>query len=361
MKRDSIGLAILILSLLSSTYSYASWGGFVSLGTTPIVGEPSCVQTTSNDVLCVSQSQRHTLMANRFTNGTWSVWTNIAGTVVSDPSCASDGAGNIICGVTGTKNTLEAITYNGSAWGAFVDSGQSIYSNTYQKSEPPTCARLVVGSVFCAVRSQSSTLIGAMFNGTAWSSFVVGGGASLTTAPSCASDSDGRVICIAQSIFSSGNNSFLNRFDGTKWEGVIPFGTAFITPITPNCVGLGGGSFVAHAMCTLHGLDSLVYSLEFNGGPWLSTNFTGFQQISGSVMSRTSCAITTAGTLVCGWINAADSLLYESTFNGSSWSGYVKVGGPPIVSGPACAPLRSGKVLCLVVGLNNQALSTVGP
>ena len=354
-------LALGIFLIVSFTPSaFATWSGVTSLGTTKVVGEPSCSPIASEEVVCVGRSSQHNLIADRYVNGKWLGWTNIAGTVASDPSCTNDGDGDIICGVMSTADTLEATLFNGSIWGAFVDSKQAGYSDTYQKSEAPSCTLLSTKTVLCAVRSQTGTLLAATFSGTVWK-ILASGGNNLTTAPSCAGDSMNHVICSSQAIFSGANNAFMNRFDGTKWDGILTFNPAFITPIAPYCAGMGAGNFEGHVVCTVHGLDSLIYALEFDGGAWPSSNFTAFGQITGFVMSRTSCAITTPGSVTCGWIDASGSLLYANSLVAGSWVGYAAAGGPTLIAGPACAPLTEGKVLCLVVGLNNQALSIVGP
>ena len=57
----ALGAAVLLTPLASGT-----WSGFRSLGTTKVVGTPSCVQLGADEVICVAQSQQHTLMANEF-------------------------------------------------------------------------------------------------------------------------------------------------------------------------------------------------------------------------------------------------------------------------------------------------------
>ena len=93
-------LLALAITLLFIPPASASWSGFRSLGKTPVVGEPSCAQLGADEVMCVARSQQSTLMANQFSSGAWSGWTNLSGTVTSDPSCVPDGADNIVCGVT---------------------------------------------------------------------------------------------------------------------------------------------------------------------------------------------------------------------------------------------------------------------
>jgi hypothetical protein len=52
-------LVVSAIALLLIPSASATWSGFRSLGTTPTLGEPSCVQLAT-DVICVAQSQQHT-------------------------------------------------------------------------------------------------------------------------------------------------------------------------------------------------------------------------------------------------------------------------------------------------------------
>jgi hypothetical protein len=103
-------------TLLFIPSASATWSGFHSLGTTKVVGTPSCVQLGADEVMCLAQSQQHTLMANEFASGKWSGWTNFSGTVTSNPSCVSDGTDSVFCGVTSSANTLTGTLFNGKKW-----------------------------------------------------------------------------------------------------------------------------------------------------------------------------------------------------------------------------------------------------
>jgi hypothetical protein len=55
-----------------------------------------------------------------------------------------------------------------------------------------------------------------------------------------------------------------------------------------------------------------------------------------------------------------DSALWVDRYNGSSWSGFTRLG-QTTVGNPSCTTLGGGKVLCAVVGVNNRVSSIVGP
>jgi hypothetical protein len=92
---------------------------------------------------------------------------------------------------------------------------------------------------------------------------------------------------------------------------------------------------------------------------WLQRLYTTHRQHFADIQLRLALA---GKSVTCAFINGnRDHLMYENTYNGTQWTGYVKVGGPPITAGPSCASYASGKAMCVVVGLNNQALSVTGP
>jgi hypothetical protein len=53
-------------------------------------------------------------------------------------------------------------------------------------------------------------------------------------------------------------------------------------------------------------------------------------------------------------------LMYADTFNGTNWTGYIKVGQLSI-GGPACTTLANGRVVCVVVGIDSKVYSVTGP
>ena len=346
-------LAVFAVTLLLIPSASATWSGFRGMGTTPTIGEPSCVQLAVQQVVCVTRSQQSTLMANEFNNGAWSGWTNLAGLVTSDTSCVNDGTGNVVCGVRSGTNTLVARVFNGKKWSTVIDSKGQIFS-------PPSCALLRKTKVLCAARSQTSALGNALLNTTTstWGSFK-SVAATLTSGPGCAGDNDGDVICAMNGLPTAGNNTIMvNRFDGAKWEGFLTL-QGSISGSSPSCTPLG---VKGQVVCFDRANNTGIYANMFKSGLWSTSNWTGWRLITGaSIGPRVSCAMPSAGSIACGILYLVDSFMYAATFNGTNWSSFTKVGTKPISAGPACAGLSSGKVMCSVVGLNNQGLSTTGP
>jgi hypothetical protein len=346
-------LVIAAASLPFVPSASATWSGFRSLGTTKVVGTPSCVQLGADEVICVAQSQQHTLMANESASGKWSGWTDLSGTVTSNPSCISDGTDSVFCGVTSATNTLTGTLFNGKKWSALIDSGGLIDSN-------PSCALLHAGKALCGARSQTGTLTTSVFDGTTWGKFS-SQASGLLNAPACTGDGDGNVICEANAIVNNSTTTIADLFDGSRWQGVLDLGGYFIAP--PSCLAVGKkGTVEGGVACFVLGGNDGYWANQFNGNGWNTGDWTGWGLFTGNVYPGAgSCALESSDNIVCGFINVQDSLLYEQTYTNGNWTGYNKVGGSPFVAGPACATYASEKVMCVVVGLNNQALSVTGP
>jgi len=345
-------LVALSAAALLTPLASATWSGFRSLGTTKVVGNPSCAQLGSGEVMCVAQSETHTLMANQFTSGAWSGWTNLSGTVTSDPICVSDGTDSVFCGVTSASNTLAGTLFNGTKWSSLNDSGGLINSR-------PSCALLRAGKVLCGARSQTGSLTTSVFSGTTWGKFSTQT-ASLLNAPACTGDGDGNVICEANAIVNNVTNTIADLFDGSKWQGILTLNGYFIAP--PICLALGEkGSVEGKVACFVLGGNDAYWVNQFNGNGWNTQDWTGWGQITFNVYPGAGSCAMESGSIVCGFINVQDSLFYEQTYTNGSWIGYNKVGGTPFIAGPSCITLTSGKVMCVLIGLNNQAVSVTGP
>jgi hypothetical protein len=346
-------LVVTTATLLFIPSASATWSGFRSLGTTKVVGKPSCVQLGTDEVMCVAQSQQHTLMTNQFSKNAWSGWTNLSGTVTSDPSCIDDGTGNVFCGALSATNTLTGTLFNGKKWSSLTDSGGLIDSG-------PSCALLDAGRVLCGARSQTGALTTSVFNGTTWGKFS-SQGSGLLNAPACTGDDHGNVICEANAMVNKATTTIADLFDGARWQGVLTLGGYFIDP--PICMAVGKkGTVEGGVACFVLGGNDAVWVNQFNGNGWNTGDWTSWGQITGNVYPGAySCALESSDNIVCGFINVQDSLFYEQTFTNGGWTGYNKVGGSPFIAGPSCASFATGKVMCVLIGLNNQALSVTGP
>jgi len=346
------GIVLVSLALFLPA-AQASWNGFLTLGKNTVVGQPACVPNGNGSAICIARSQTSTLMWNSFANHAWSGWTNLPGAVTSDPSCALDNAGNIVCGALGATNTLVATVFNGTSWSALKNVGG-------QLSSSPSCATLTQGQVMCVARNLLGTLTGSIFNGTAWSAFINAPTASLTSGPGCAFDNDDNVICIANGIVNNLQSIQVNRFSSaTKhWDVFIEVrgGPAD----RPSCTDMG---LQGQVDCFVRATNTAIFVNHFKGGSWTTTGWSGWAGLTSNVWPNSSCGVAsaTAGSLVCGFHNIGDSIMYADIFNGVSWTGYVKIGTKPIIAGPACASIGNGSVVCVVVNMNSQASSATGP
>jgi hypothetical protein len=106
MKRIIVCLQFLHASLILAPSAWASWGSFVSTGTSTGIGNPSCAQASTGLAACAVRNSASAIMVNRFNGTSWGTWSKLAGTVSSDPSCTSDGAGKVICAATAGAGQL---------------------------------------------------------------------------------------------------------------------------------------------------------------------------------------------------------------------------------------------------------------
>ena len=346
-------LLVFTVTLAVLPSAWATWNGFLTLGKNTVTGQPVCVPNGTGSAICVARSQTSTLMWNKFASHAWSGWTNLAGVVTSDPSCALDNAGKIVCGALGSTNALVATVFDGANWSALKNVGG-------QLSSSPSCATLTQGQVFCAAKNLTGTLTGTVFNGTAWSAFVNAPAASLTSGPGCAYDNDGSVICSANAIVGTAQSIQANRFSASTKHWDVFIETKGLGADRPMCTDMG---LQGQVYCFVRATNTVIYGNHFKGGTWTSTNWGGWGSLTSNTASKTSCGVqvAAAGSLVCGFLNLSDSIMYANTFNGVSWTGYVKIGTKPIITPPACTSIENSQVVCVVVSVNNQASSATGP
>ena len=116
--------------------------------------------------------------------------------------------------------------------------------------------------------------------------------------------------------------------------------------------------------CFAEGAESLgIFATRFDGGAWTVADWSGYGGgLGGDVSENAGCISQAAGELVCGvyGVGVYNSVFYADVYNGSSWSGWTAVGGTGVGS-PSCAPLGTGKVACVIMGINNKLTSVVGP
>jgi len=349
MKRTlSISGMVLAISLLVSSSVWAAWSGFVSMGTTAALGDPSCAQRVSGDVVCAARSLKQTFQVNTFTGTAWSGWTSLAGNIYSAPSCTSDGNNKVFCAALSATSSLMVTVFNGTSWSTPASVGGQLTS-------APSCASFSAGKLVCVARSLTGGLTWSAFNGTAWSAF---GNLAATTisAPGCAGDGAGGVVCAVNSLNTTSKTQpvLANRFNGTSWQGFLNLGGVPTTDPTCTPTGISG-----QVMCFARGSDSALWRAEFTGGTWSLAHWLPWASLGGLV-GKSDCSTVTAANVVCATVSVQDGALWTDQFNGTSWLGWTRLGGTGL-GAPSCSPLISGKVLCAMLGVNNKGTSVTGP
>jgi hypothetical protein len=285
------------------------------------------------------------MMVNEFNGTAWHTWNTLAGTVSSDPSCTSDGNGNVICAATATTSQLQWALFNGSIWTTPALVNTALYS-------APSCAQYLAGEVLCAARSATGGLAYTVYNGARWSA-VANLATTAISQPSCTSDDNSGVIC---AVYTMAGNTEVNRYASGHWQGFLNVGG--IAGGAPDCTPLNENGNV---VCFAEGYNFGIYSNRFKGGTWNTADWTAYVSLgSDFVAENASCTSQAPNELVCGVIYVRDNTFYADVYSGTSWLGWVKIGGSGTGS-PACAPLGTGKVVCLIMGLKNQLTSAVGP
>jgi hypothetical protein len=344
MKKIATYLALSACLLISSA-AWASWGGFISTGTATGIGNPSCAHVSTGEVACAVRSSKSAIMVNTFNGTSWGTWKSLTGTVSSDASCTSDGKGNVFCAAVASNGDLQVTILKSGVWSTPTNVTAALYS-------APSCAELSAGEVMCAARSSSGGLAYSIYNGTSWSAFknVL---TSAVSAPSCATDNAGSVVC---ALYTVGGTTLANRYTAGAWEGFLNLGGSAAGD--PICSSVNSGGKVA---CFGEAYNSgMIYGAEFLGGLWMPSNWTAYGALGGAVSNNANCTTQAAGLAICGAIGELDGAFYADVYNGSSWEGWVKVGGTGLGI-PACGALGTGQVVCVVMGINNKLTSVVGP
>ncbi len=338
-------IVICLFALMMAAPAWAKWSGFTSTGTATAIGNPSCAQAGNNHIACAALTEKSTMMVNQYNGTAWGSWTALTGAVASSPSCTSDGAGKVFCAATAATGGLEVAILTGTTWSAPALVAGALYS-------APSCAEYLAGEVLCMARNGAGGLVWTLYSGGKWSAF-----ANITTlavsVPSCTGDHNNGVIC---AFYTVGYSTLVDRFAAGAWNGLINIGG--VAGGNPDCTFWKP---TGEVVCFAKADSDAIYASTFTGGTWVAGNWSAYGSLGGVVNDNASCTSQGLNELVCGAISpVGNNEFYGNTYNGTSWSGWVAAAGQALGS-PSCAPLTTGKALCLVTDVNNQLSSIVGP
>ena len=323
----------------------ATWGSFISTGTTTGVGNPSCAAVSTNHVVCAVLSGKSAVMVNEFNGTSWGKWTSLAGEVSSAPSCTGNGNGDVICAAV-AAGSLQWELFNGTTWTKPAKVTATLYS-------APSCAQYLAGQVLCAARNGVGGLAYSVYNGTSWSAFANLSTVVTTSAPSCTTDNNSGVIC---AVYTTADATLANRYSAGSWAGFLNLGGD--AGGEPDCTSMNSGGQVA---CFAKAYDSEPFVNLYNGAGWAVSNWSGYGGMGGAENDSVGCTSQVAGGLVCGAFSALTSLFFADVDAGSGFAGFTLIDAQAGVGSPSCAPLGTGQVVCVVMGTNNQLSSVVGP
>jgi len=135
--------------LMQASSALASWGSFLSMGTTTVNADVSCAPTSGGKAVCGATGMSNTLLVDQFNGSVWSGWKGLAGTVTSPPSCASDGNAHVICAARASNGGLAVTVFNGTSW-----SPEVIVKGTLASG--PNCASLEAGESYAPPAAQAA-------------------------------------------------------------------------------------------------------------------------------------------------------------------------------------------------------------
>ena len=334
--------------LLIAPHTFASWTSPLSLGTSTGISDPSCATVSSEHIVCAVLTDKSAMMVKEYSGSSWGGWQTLAGTINSTPSCTSDGDGNVFCAATATNGDMEVATFDGTSWDTPVQVSGALYS-------APSCASYKPGEVVCMARNSSGgvawTLYGSNHEWTAFANLST----TAISAPNCASDHDNRVVC---SFYTIGSQVLVNRFSSGAWEGFI------------NIAGTGAGLMdctywqpTGQVACFANATLGGIFVNTYSGNSWALSSWSGFDNLGGETNAVPSCVSqATGGELVCAAISVTaedKNLFFANVYNGNSWSGWSQENAVGIGS-PSCTPFSTGKVMCVLRGLNNTYSSVIG-
>jgi hypothetical protein len=350
IRSRSTAVAVMALAALSlaTPPAFAAFTAPLSLGTGLVLPDPSCARFGSGqDVVCAALGPDSKLTVNAYNGLSWNGWTTIGQATGSSPSCAAVSSELVLCATRATNGKLSVYSYNG-AWSGPRDFGSGLAS-------APSCAGYRDGRAICVARSLSGGLTWTSTTGRKATAFETLAG-TVTYAPGCASDKAGlgnrNVVC---AYGNKDGHIYVRRFDGSTATAPVDLGGRNGREV--RCTDLGPGSAAAGKVaCAAVDVNSATFINTFSGGAFTLANWSGFVNANGTSSSVTSCASSTTNTLACATVAAQDSALYTIQTGGS----FTLLGGS-FYGDPACISYTTGKVMCVAVGIDGQARSTVGP
>jgi hypothetical protein len=187
-----------------------------------------------------------------------------------------------------------------------------------------------------------------------WTGWVSQGGVAVS-APECVSGGGAGIAC-----FVRGQDGQLWRraFDGREWQAwakLTGVANAATYEARPECVFAGGR---VECFVRRHG-DGTMFRRTWSGGYVHS-----WENLGGTLASDPDCVTQKPEGIDC-FARGEDGALWQNSFNGDAWTGWVSRGGD-IAEGtkPACALRSAGKIECLAVwddkGLRHMSIGSDG-
>lgn len=346
MSRSKLRILIAAAALCAGAHgASAEFSSLKRIGDTRVQPDPSCVVRALGKVLCAAMGAGGEMVANLYDGSRWGGWKVANGDLASAPSCAPIGDGRVLCAGRGGDGRLNTRRYEAGAWSDWV-------SVDFEIRGAPSCATYAEGRALCTILGTDGRIVSFMTNGLEADPPLRFGPLKVTVGPRCVNRNPNAILD-KQSICTYGTANGLLWTFAPEPRTQSKIGDRMTSEAA--CVGLSPAS--SNGLCLFRDVDSSLRTRTGFGSTWSAPSI-----VDGAFAPGMSCASNGTTTFSCGVLKLEDSALYAAT--GSLAAGTVgalqRVGGVN-VGAPSCFKLEAGKIMCVVVGADGIARSTVGP
>jgi parallel beta-helix repeat protein len=294
--------------IYSSSFS-GSWNGWGSLSGGTAAPPVLCSSSSAGFDLIVRGSDNASIWHKSYSSGVWSAWDTPGGATHDQPACAFQG-GLLRVVVRGTDNGLWYNYRNDTSgvWGTWQSLGGFV-------AGPPVLVASPGGwRLDLMVQGGGSTIWHKSFLNGVWSAaWDTPSGSSLS--PPVAG-SDGLTLHVV--VRGSDNGVWYNSLNFTSglWSGWSSLGG--VTPTLPS-LGVDASGTVHLVVMGLNG--GIYHKMKTAAGVWTSI----WDSAGGSTTN--AVALETFGTTLAIMVRGSDGGIWYNSLAGSSWTGWVGLGG----------------------------------
>ncbi|MGW8552589.1 right-handed parallel beta-helix repeat-containing protein [Streptomyces tubercidicus] len=272
---------------------------------------------------------------------TTDAWGRPASPNPSGPGAATDANGKITVTVRGTDNQLWQQAFNGTSWSGFVALDGP---NSGHFTGAPAVT-MIDGRTNYFVRGTDNQLWQRAWTSasgmTSWTAL----GGTLVDNPCAATDANGKITVYVR---GTDNQLWQQAFNGTSWSGF----TSLAGPNSGQFTGAPAVTMIdGRTNVFVRGTDNRLWQRTWtSAGGWNSWTALG------GVLVDNPGAATDANGKITVTVRGSDNQLWQQAFDGTSWSGFVALGGPNSghFTGAPAVTMINGRTNYFVRGTDNQ-------